>query len=123
MGSYTVIVPTASSIKIKFPEFESVSNGTVEMAIEEASLSVSDSWLQKYATLGIMYLTAHYLMVTISRADSGTGAILKSESMDGMSKSYDTTSTKPDHGDYTTTPYGSKYLELQGKNFPGVMVV
>src|ERR1700678_4134002 len=102
-------------MKLKFPEFATQSDTAVEFAIEEASLIVTNSWIEKYATLGIVYLAAHHLMVTISRADSGTGALLKSESMDGMSKSYDTTATKPDPGDYTTTPYGSKYLELAKK--------
>jgi hypothetical protein len=122
----TALVPTAAAIKMKFPEFGALAEGTVEFAIEEAQLNISDTagWTsEKDQTMAHMYLTAHHLMVTLSRAQSGTGQRIKSESVDGMSITYDTDGTPPDPGDYTTTPYGSRYLDLCGLNFPAVMVV
>ncbi len=120
----TALVPTALSIKLKFPEFGSIADGTVEFAIEEAGLSISSGWVSEAdQTMAHMYLTAHHLMVTVSRAQSGTGQRIKSESMDGMSITYDTDATPPDLGDYTTTPYGSRYLDLASLNFPAVAVI
>ncbi len=120
----TAIVPTALSIKLKFPEFASLADGTVEFAIEEAGLSISDGWTSDGdQTMAHMYLTAHHLMVTISRMQSGTGQMIESESMDGMSITYKTDGTIPDAGDYNTTPYGSRFIDLVQLNFPAIAVV
>ena len=122
----TAAIPTAASIKMKFPEFSSQLDGTIEFAIEEAAIGIGDGsgWVSDGGlTLATMYLTAHHLMVTISRAQSGTGQRIKSESMDGMSITYDNDATPPDAGDYTTTPYGSRYLDLAQKNFPAIGIV
>jgi len=124
----SVVVPTATSLKLKFPEFASVANGSVEFAIEEAQLQVDNSdssWnSDAEASLAILYLSAHHLMVTISRSESGTGLLVRSESFAGISVSYDTEQqSKPDPGDYTSTPYGSRYLELVSRNQPPVMLL
>jgi hypothetical protein len=117
-------VPTASAIKLKFPEFAGVADGTIEFAIEEACLSVDDTWIPAQGTLALMYLTAHHLMVTVSRAESGTGARIRSESILGMSITYDNASTtKPDAGDYSTTPYGSQFQDLLDRNVPAVLLL
>lgn len=119
----TVTVPTAAALKLRFKEFASQDDATIEFAIEEASLHVDDSWPDDRASLAILYLSAHYLMVSISRAQSGTGQRIKSESMDGMSIVYADDEKKPDPADYTTTPYGSRFLDLINQNFPGVLLV
>jgi hypothetical protein len=120
-----ISVPTATSLKLKFPEFNSVADGVVEFAIEEAQLEVDDSWIDDaHSSLGILYLAAHHLMVTLARGESGTGLLVKSESFAGMSVSYDTEQqSKPDPGDYTSTPYGSRFLELVAKNQPPIMLI
>jgi hypothetical protein len=120
-----MIVPTATSFKLKFPEFASVADGTVEFAIEEAQMMVDDSWIDDAnSSLGMLYLAAHHLMVTLSRAESGTGQLIKSESFAGMTVSYDTDQqTKPDPGDYTSTPYGSRFLDLLSRNQPGILLL
>jgi hypothetical protein len=123
----TALVPTSTSIKLKFPEFGSLADGTIEFAIEEAALNISDTagWVSdKDQTMAHMYLTAHHLMVTIARSQSGTGQRIKSESMDGMTLTYaDDGANPPDPGDYTTTPYGSRYLDLVSLNFPAIGIV
>jgi hypothetical protein len=121
----TINVPTATSLKLKFPEFAGVPDATVEFAIEEAQMQVDGSWIDDAnATLGLLYVSAHHLMVTISRQESGTGLLVRSESFAGMSVSYDTEQqSKPDPGDYTSTPYGSRYLELVGRNKPPILLL
>lgn len=116
--------PTAQSMKLKFPEFAGQDDTSIEFAIEEAGLSVDDSWINDtYQTIAVMYLAAHYLMVSISRAESATGQRLKSETMDGMSKTYDNDAARPDPSDYTTTQYGTRYLEMLKVNKPGIMLI
>ena len=122
----TTLVPTALSMKLKFPEFSSLADGTIEFAIEEAGNSVTDDsgWTSdRDQTLAYMYLAAHFLMVSLSRSQSGTGQRISSESMDGMSFSYMKEDNPPDLGDYTTTPYGSRYLDLVSLNFPAIAVI
>ncbi len=116
-------VPTAASMKLKFPEFVPQPDATLEFAVEEALLSVDDTWMPEFMTPAVMYLAAHHVMVAIARAESGTGQRLKSESMDGMSKTYDTDQVRPDPADYTTTLYGSRYLEMLRSNVPGVLLI
>jgi hypothetical protein len=114
------------SIKLKFPEFAGLADGTVEFAIEEALMYVTDTsgWVtDKDQTMASMYLTAHHLMVTLSRAQSGTGQRIKSETMGGMSITYDTDATIPEAGDYTTTPYGVRFLEIVQQNFPAIGII
>lgn len=120
------IVPTATSIKLAFTEFSGMEDGTIEFAIEESLASISDAsgWLSdRDQQLASMYFVAHHLMVTKSRAESGTGQRVKSESMGGMSITYDTDVTVPELGDYTTTPYGKRYLELVALNFPAIGII
>lgn len=119
----SIPTPTASALKLRFKEFASQDDPTIEFAIEEASLHVDDSWPVDRASLAILYLSAHYLMVSISRAQSGTGQRIKSQAMDGMSFTYADEEKKPDPADFTTTPYGSRYLDLVNQSFPGVLLI
>ena len=121
--SFSGTVPTSVSMKLKFPEFVPQTDTTIEFAIEEALLSVDDTWIPEFMTVAVMYLAAHHVMVAIARAESGTGQRLKSESMDGMSKTYDNDTPRPDPADYTTTSYGSRYLEMLRSNVPGILMI
>jgi hypothetical protein len=121
-----MITPTATSIKMKFPEFAGLADGVVEFAIEESMLSFGDAteWTSEAdRSIAVMYLVGHHLMVTISRAQSGTGQRIKSESMGGMSITYADDGVKPDLGDYTTTSYGSRYLDLATINVPAIGII
>lgn len=122
MGTYGV---TALAIKNKFHEFMDEPDTHIEFAIEEASLNVDDSWIESNRALAVMYLTAHYLKVAISRAASDTGQQIASERIGEISISYHPTQqpTIASQSDLTTTPYGTRWLELAKFNFPGVLVV
>lgn len=122
MATYGV---TATAIKNKFHEFGSEADTHIEFAIEEASLNVDDTWLEGDRRLAVMYLTAHYLKVAISRAASDTGQQIASERIGEISISYHPTPqpTMVNQSDLTTTPYGTRFLELAKFNFPGVLVV
>ena len=121
--SYTGKKPTALSMKLKFPEFASQPDGALEFAIEEALLSVDDSWIESHRNVATMYLAAHFLMVSISRTQSGTGQRIKSESMGGMSITYDSDAMQPDPEDFTTTAYGLRFKGFLDANHPGVLLI
>lgn len=115
----------ASSMKMKFPEFEDQPDARIELCIEEAQRNVDDTWLPGDQKLGLMYLAAHYLMVSISRAASGTGQQIASERIGEISITYaQTKQPSPDmSSDLTTTPYGTRFLELAHLNFPPVAII
>jgi hypothetical protein len=121
-----MIVPTTNNLKAKFPEFADESDASVEFAIEEAQLNVDDTWIDTLnSTLGLYYLSAHYLMVSRSRAESASGQMVRSENFGPMSVTYATPNqpTAASSSDLTTTPYGTRFLELVHLNFPPVAVV
>ena len=114
---------TAANIKLRFSEFENIDDAKIEFAIEEASRCIDDSWLAKDKNLAWAYLSAHYLMVSISRSVSGTGQKVISERIGEISVTYSDPPQQSSETDMTTTPYGVRYLELVGKNFPAIMVI
>lgn len=79
----TDIVISAHSVKMRFPELAQYPSSLIEFAIEEASLQVDDTW-GIYQALGLLYLSAHILIMGISRGASGTGQPITSESFPGV---------------------------------------
>ena len=116
---------TVTAIKLKFPEFADIDDAAIEFAIEEAASNVDDTWIARDKNLAWMYMAAHYLMVSISRAASGTGQQIQSERIGEISVTYAPTPqpTMASPSDLTTTPYGTRYLELANLNHPPVMVI
>lgn len=123
-----MVVPSAANMKFKFPEFVQVDDTTIEFAVEEASVAVGQGdWINDAnLTLALMYYAAHILMVSISRAESATGQMIKSESIGGeIAVTYESIQQPSDKNpdDLTTTPYGVRYLRLLKQNMPAVIVV
>ena len=123
-----MIVPSASNIKFKFPEFSSIDDPTVEFAVEEACVMCSGGdWIDaSNEALAIMYLAGHLLMVSLQRAQSATGQLVASERVGELSVTYVTPPqpTATDTAvDLTLTPYGIRYLGLVRANFPAILTV
>lgn len=116
---------TATSIKLRFPEFAEEQDSFIEFAIEEANRLVDHTWDSTDQDLALSYLTAHYMMVSISRRESATGEIVQSERVGEISVTYATRQqpTLATYDDFSTTPYGSRYLELARLNFPPIAAV
>ncbi len=117
---------SAHTIKMKFPEFVGAADdATIELAIEEARVQVDSSWLPSNIDLATEYFAAHRLMVTISRIESASGQMVKSETVGPLSITYATPNQPTELliSDLTTTPYGVRFLELCEHNFPGVLVI
>jgi hypothetical protein len=120
----TITLPSSVNMKMRFPEFADVEDTTIEFAIEEASGGVDDSWLDRDKTLAVMYLAAHYLMVSIQRSESATGQSIRSETIGRMSITYDSAgAVNADAGDLGSTQYGTRYLDMLRGNKPPIMVI
>lgn len=124
--SVTVTIPTAMSIKTRFPEFADTNDAVIEFAIEEARAEIGTNWTHSY-NLAIVYLVAHFVAsANAVSASAGTGddAEIASESIGRLSISY-AKSANADavHSDKSSTSYGKRYVELLGRNFGGPVVV
>ena len=113
------------SFKDFFLRFRDAPDTRVEFAIEEAALSVDATWGQ-YQTLGMMYMTAHNLLVELMHAGSGTGQEVASESFAGvLSVTYKDGAavSQPDLDDLSTTYYGQRVQDLMARIFPAVAII
>ena len=63
--SVTVTIPSALSIKMRFPEFADVADAVIEFAIDEAREEVGSNWTTGY-NIAIVYLVAHYVAASIA---------------------------------------------------------
>lgn len=114
----------ANSMKMKFPEFEAQPNERIEFAIEEAGRNVDDTWLDADRNLAHMYLAAHYLSVSITRASTSAGQAVVSERIGEISVTYaQPQQAAGDITDLSTTSYGARFLELARLNFPAIAVI
>lgn len=123
----TVTIPTAVSIKTRFPEFVDTADAVIEFAIEEARHEIGTNWTHSY-NLAIVYLVAHFVAsANAASASAGTGGEegdIASESIGRLSISY-AKSPNADavHSDKSSTSYGRRYVELLGRNFGGPVVI
>ncbi len=122
----TVIVPTATSMKFKFPEFADIDDATLEFAIEEAAMTVTDAW-EVSGSLALMYLAAHLVAAGVASANalaSGGGGAVQSESIGRFSityKSLPNSSAAVD--DLSSSSYGNRYIDIRALNFGGPVIV
>jgi hypothetical protein len=116
---------SAHTVKMRFPEFETVQSTQIEFAIEEAAMWVDSTWGDLQA-LGLLYLSAHYLMMWASRAGSGTGQQIASEGYTGVvSVTYTTAPqlTETEVDDLSQTFYGVRFKSLRDAAVGGPAVV
>lgn len=118
-------VISAHTVKMRFPEFETVPSTRIEFAIEEAALQVDWTW-DIYEANGMMWLTAHILAMEIARSGSGTGQQIASESFSGvLSVTYTTAPALTDIEveDLSQTFYGVKFKALREAAVGSVAIV
>jgi len=121
-------VPTALSMKLKFPEFINTSDTAIEFALEEAAITVTDSWTVN-GSIAIMYYAAHLIASGQAAANSfegGSGGEIASESIGRLSISYKTntaSNASATFDDFASSSYGRRYIELRSLNFGGPVVI
>jgi hypothetical protein len=133
--AYTV--PTAASLKARYPEFDAVSDDLVTLVITEAAGTVTTSWLERDYPIAIMLLAAHMLIAegAVERADPNgdgtstmttTGAV-KSFRVSEVQMSYAGTGGGAGGQEMSadalaSTYYGARFLALRRANFSGPLV-
>lgn len=89
--AYTV--PSAATLKARFPRFAAVDDATVDALIVEAQRNVDESWTEGDYPMGLMLMAAH--LMTLEGLGTGTEAEIASEGV----------------GDYRSIRSGSLSLE------------
>ncbi len=123
----TVTVPTATSMKLKFPVFVDTDDTTIEFAIEEAALTVTDTW-EVQGSLALMYYAAHLIAAGVAAANAfeGGGGAVASETIGRMSITYKAptvTNANAVADDLSSTSYGRRFEEIRALNFGGPVIV
>lgn len=125
--------PTVEEFKIRFPEFATVADETVQAVLDEAVGDVGPSWIERDRTPGVLHLAAHLLAVSGSGglgAGGGgaavTGAIKRRTVGDTTTEFTGISGGSSTGGQldyYRSTSYGVRYLSIMRRNFPAVAVV
>lgn len=117
------VVPNVDAFKAQFPEFESVDDTTVQIALDQAGQFVDSSW-GKSQTAGQMYLAAHFMVLGQSSTDTGIGRVVTSETIGRISISYATGSAAAASGSaLTSTSYGLVFQNMLTAQGFGIAVV
>lgn len=106
---------TPSSIKNRFPEFDSTEDARIQLFIDDAEIILNESyWGTKY-DLGVSYYVAHKLTLAI-RSENGNedgAGVISGKAVEGVSISYATpTINSATDSDFMSTSYGIQYLSL-----------
>lgn len=114
------------SFKIRFPEFASVIDASIQVSIDDADLVLNSAFWQDKYDLGLYYLSAHYLSLA-QKSEAGSISSqypTASRAVDGTSVGY-TTFTPVDNSDafYSSTQYGQRYLAIRKSLGVGACVV
>jgi len=123
-------IPTATSMKLKFPEFADVSDTTIEFAIEEAAMAFPEEncWTSG-GDFALMYYAAHIIasgQVAANSFSGGSGGEIASESIGRLSISYKTNTASNSEATFdnlASSSYGRRYIEMRGMNFGGPVVI
>jgi len=99
---------TKQDIRDQFPEFDCVSNGVVDLAIEEAECAISDCFGET-RDLAMKYIVAHELTL---RMNNSSGGIVTSEKIGDLSRSYSVDTSDSD-AYYRQTQFGLKFLNMR----------
>lgn len=113
---------TASSIKAIFPEFDSLTDATIDVYIAQAQRCVSETaWGSRYDD-GVTYLTAHLLaMFALDSTTSGaSGAVKRKKAgVNDLEVEY-AVSDSGESDSLMSTKYGRHYVSLR-KKILGIM--
>ncbi len=141
-----VDTPTASELKVRFPEFATVADARVTLFIEDATRSVDDLWIESDQSPAIMSLACHLMSLEGEpSASSGSGEdsdpsktnfkdgrFLKSRQVgdtknewaeSAASMAAGSMSATASEASYRSTVYGARFLKLMKLNHSGMRVV
>jgi hypothetical protein len=131
IGLMTVIdpsvIPNVAAFKTMFPELESVDDGALQTALDEAVLFVDDTiWSAQDVAAGTFYLAAHFVFTAQSASQTG-GQVVSSERIGEIAVTYAVSggagSSRAAYPSLSNSNYGLMYLSLMRRNNPSMLIV
>lgn len=136
------VAPTATSFKVRFPEFTPVADALINAIIAEQEPQVGESWLERDRAPALQYLVAHLLTVqgepgrSIELAAGGSGAMaargpMKRRKVGDTEVEFQTSAerlglggiTGVDGSGYKLTMYGRQFLIYLRRNCTTMIAV
>lgn len=123
------VVPTASTLKTRYPAFAAVADPTVEYWLTDARLIVTDAWAEIDRANAEMALAAHNLALNgYGTAGGAVGDLaamgVESFKSASMSVSFNADAVKrTGDGGYSSTRYGVAFLPYLRRNVGGPRLV
>lgn len=123
------VEPTAADLKIRYPAFAGVADGTVEYWLTDARLTVTDAWIEDDRARAEMALAAHNLALngygTAGGAVGNLAAMgVTSFKSASMSVSFAEESVvRSGSGGYSSTRYGTDFQVYLRRNVGGPRLV
>lgn len=102
------------SLKLRYPEFETIPEARLQLFIEDAMLQVSKKAWGKLYEQGVLALAAHLLKITPTGKGGGSPYPVSSKTAGSLSIGYAVpTTSNIDEALLATTVYGQRYIQLR----------
>ncbi len=117
-------IPTSSELQARYPAFSEVDGTLIDLVITDAARNVDESWCEADYQPAIMALAAHMLVEegVTGRDVQAAGAITSSKLGDAQDN-YSGLSSLQASGEYSSTSYGRKFMQLRALNCQGVQLL
>lgn len=116
--------PTAAELKARYPAFVDVDDTLIDSVIVDAERNVDESWIEADYQPAVMALAAHLLVEegATGRDVEFAGAITSSKLGDAQD-TYSGLTAAQAAGEYSSTTYGRKFMQLRSLNCQGVALL
>lgn len=118
------VVPTVAELQTRYPVFLGVDDAVISAVIVDAARNVDATWLEADYQPAIMALAAHMLVEegATGRDVEFAGAITSSKLGDAQD-SYSGLTAAQAAGEFSSTAYGRKFMQLRALNCQGVVLL
>lgn len=117
-------LPNYADLKTRYSLFCEVDDDLIDSVIAEASRNVDESWSELDYQPAILALAAHMLVEegATGRSVEFAGAITSSKLGDGQD-TYSGLTAAQSAGEYSSTSFGRKFMQLRAQNCQGVVLL
>ena len=106
---------TPTNFKSRFPEFNAITDDRIQIFIDDALLVIKEATWGTTYSLGVCYLTAHYLALSEASSNGNSGSVgnVASQAVDGVSISFNNPSmSSASMAYYNSSQYGQRFYSL-----------
>lgn len=118
------VIPTSAQLKERYPAFSAVADALINLVIADAERNVDEGWQEPDYQPAIMALAAHMLVEegATGRNVEFAGAITSSKLGDAQD-TYSGLTDSQMAGEFNSTSYGRKFMQLRALNCQAVQLL